>query len=320
PLLSTRTCDTKISEINGILGLELAPEKICSLCDRMQLGPTTYLPPQGEEGGGVRVTVPPTRSDVLHPVDVVEDVAIAYGYNNLPIALPGGASIGGALPLNHLSDLLRIELSQSGFVEMLTHGLCSTAENFTHLLRPVSEAVQLLNPANVEYEVVRTTLLPGALKTLAFNESLSHKEGIRLFEISDVVQVCDNDVGARNVRHVVALYSSLTAGFEVIHGLADKIMNALQIQPEQKYGASSLTSDELEARKRVARSDLAYSVRPSTDPAYFPGMSADVVVRNTTTDSEVVVGNLGVVHPNVLRNFDITYPCSVLEVNLELIV
>jgi phenylalanyl-tRNA synthetase beta chain len=39
----------------------------------------------------------------------------------------------------------------------------------------------------MEYEVVRTTLIPGALKTLAFNKSMSHKEGIKLFEISDIV-------------------------------------------------------------------------------------------------------------------------------------
>lgn len=52
----------------------------------MQLGPAEVVGMKGEEGGGgggkgIKVTVPPTRSDILHPVDVVEDVAIAYGFN-----------------------------------------------------------------------------------------------------------------------------------------------------------------------------------------------------------------------------------------------
>ena len=52
----------------------------------MQLGPAEIVEMKGEEGAvgsvkGIKVTVPPTRSDILHPVDVVEDVAIAYGFN-----------------------------------------------------------------------------------------------------------------------------------------------------------------------------------------------------------------------------------------------
>jgi len=61
---------------------------------------------------------------------------------------------------------------------MLTHGLCMTAENFEYLGRPNDgKAVRLLNPANEEYEVVRTTLLPGLLKTLNHNKSMSKKTG-----------------------------------------------------------------------------------------------------------------------------------------------
>lgn len=316
PLLSQRTCDTKISDVNGILGLELSPEEICKLCDRMLLGPAHHI----AEEAVIRVNVPPTRSDVLHPVDVVEDVGIAYGFNNLELQIPPTVCIGAPLPINQFSDLLRIEISQAGFMEMLTHGLCSTAENFTHLKRPVGPAVQLSNPANVEYEVVRTTLIPGALKTLAFNESISHKEGVRLFEISDVVLMDDkDDIGARNERHIVALYSSLTSGFEIIHGLTDKIMNAVQIQPEAAYGASSLTREEIEARRRVARPNLCYYVRPCDDPIYFAGMNAEVVLVNSETNEEKVVGNFGVVHPDVLKSFEITYPCSIVELNLELL-
>lgn len=66
----------KVSDITSIVGVDMDPTTICELCNKMQLGPAEYL---GDEKGTVQVTVPPTRSDILHSVDIVEDVAIAYG-------------------------------------------------------------------------------------------------------------------------------------------------------------------------------------------------------------------------------------------------
>lgn len=63
---------------------QIEEEEICRLCTKMQLGPAEVVEMGGAGGGGekgIKVTVPPTRSDILHPVDVVEDVAIAYGFN-----------------------------------------------------------------------------------------------------------------------------------------------------------------------------------------------------------------------------------------------
>ena len=96
----------------------------------------------------------------------------------------------------------------AGYTEVLTHGLVSTHDNFTALRKPVdlSVAVQLSNPANVEYEVVRTTLLPGLLKVLEHNKAASFANGFKIFEISDVVLkddkhvVTDSIVGAKNSR------------------------------------------------------------------------------------------------------------------------
>lgn len=312
PLLSQRTCDATLSEINGTIGISITPEQVVTLCNKMQLGPAEYL----SETDSVRVHVPPTRSDILHPVDVIEDVAIAYGYNNIVLEIPKTLTVGAPLPINQFTDLLRSEIASAGYVEMLTHGLCSTAENFTHLRRPVGPAASLLNPANVEYEVVRTTLLPGALKTLAYNKSISHKDGIKLFEISDVVFRADNEVGAQNVRKLVGLYAAHSSGFEVIHGLVDKVMTCSQIRPEDAYAANSLTADDIGDRKRVGRSGVVYSVEPSEDPCFFPGMGAQVVLHYDD-GSRKVVGVLGVVHPEVLANYDVSYPCSVTEIDVE---
>ena len=55
----------------------------------------------------IEVTIPPTRHDVLHPVDIYEDVAIAYGYNNLKKTIPKTMTIATQQPLNKLTDQLR---------------------------------------------------------------------------------------------------------------------------------------------------------------------------------------------------------------------
>jgi phenylalanyl-tRNA synthetase beta chain len=201
-------------------------------------------------------------------------------------------------------------------MEMLTHGLCSTAENFTHLRRPIGPAVSLSNPANMEYEVVRTTLLPGALKTLAHNKKISHKgDGVRLFEVSDVVLPCDNEVGARNLRKMVALHAAHSSAFEVVHGLCDRVMRCVQIVPQEAYAKASYNQVEFAELARVARPDMSYYFKPSTDPLYFPGMGADLVLNRDGKDT--VIGGLGVVHPDVLAKFDISYPCSVVELDVE---
>lgn len=325
PLLSTRTCDASVNEINGTIGIDIDPERMVELCSKMQLGPATFIPPTAgaasDDKGTIQVTVPCTRSDVLHAVDVIEDVAIAFGYNNIPLEIPRTLCFGAPLPVNHFTDLLRAEIARAGFSELLTHGLCSTAENFTHLRRPIGPAVSLSNPANVEYEVVRTTLVPGALKTLAYNKALSHKDGIKLFEISDVVLADATDpIGARNARRLVGLCAAYASNFEVIHGLADKVMTCVQIVPDKEYASMSLTPDQYADLLRVSRPDISYYVRPCEDPLFFEGMQAEIVLSSTDKDGkkeDKVVGTMGVVHPEVLANFEVSYPCCLLELDID---
>ena len=93
-----------------------------------------------------------------------QDVAIAHGYNNLRWTVPQTVTVGSELPLNQLTELMRLECAMAGFTEILTWALLSQAENFGHLQRPDdgATAVTIGNPATTEFEVCRTSLLPGA--------------------------------------------------------------------------------------------------------------------------------------------------------------
>lgn len=92
---------------------------------------------------------------MLHAVDIIEDVAIAYGFNNIPKRVAPTLTVGAPDPINLLTDLLRMEISRAGYTELLTHGMCSAAENFDYLRRKNDgkSAVVLSNPATIEFEV-----------------------------------------------------------------------------------------------------------------------------------------------------------------------
>lgn len=326
PQMYTRKERADVDFVNSIIGINITAERMVDLCNKIQLGPATLVTNQDGKAQ-LEVTVPPTRSDILHPVDIAEDIGIAYGYNNIAKRVPNTSTVGSEQPLNALGDLLREEIASAGYTEVLSHGLCSIRDNFTALRRTISAAVSLSNPANVEYQVVRTTLLPGLLKTLQHNKSASFASGFKLFEISDVVLpdnehvVTDTIVGAKNIRKLCAVYAGPTSGFEIIHGLVDRIMTLTEVAPEEEYIKNSSKGNE--EKYRVAREGWYYTIRELKEDhghpsarTYFPGRAAEVLLT-TPGSKRVSIGTFGILHPEVLGNFDIQYPSSCLELDLE---
>lgn len=116
--------------------------------------------------------VPPTRHDVIHDCDVYEDVAIAYGYNNIERIMPKTFTIASELPLNKLTDKLRHEMGFMGFTEALPFVLCSKEDVSVKIRKSLTSAVQISNPKALEFQVARTTLLPGLLKTIVANKHM----------------------------------------------------------------------------------------------------------------------------------------------------
>lgn len=88
--------------------------------------------------------------------------------------------------------------------------------------------MRIANPKTLEFQVVRTSLLQGLLKTI--RENRSHPLPIRVFEASDVVfKDAKMERQARNTRHAAAVWCNKTAGFEVVHGMLDRAMQMLEV-------------------------------------------------------------------------------------------
>ncbi|XP_027961099.1 phenylalanine--tRNA ligase beta subunit isoform X2 [Eumetopias jubatus] len=255
PELAYRKEIVRADLINKKVGIRETPENIAKLLTRMCLKSEVI-----GDGNQIEIEIPPTRADIIHACDIVEDAAIAYGYNNIQMTLPKTYTIANQFPLNKLTELLRHDMAAAGFTEVLTFVL-----------------------------VARTTLLPGLLKTIAANRKMPLP--LKLFEISDiVVKDSSRDVGARNYRHLCAVYYNKNPGFEIIHGLLDRIMQLLNVPPGEKGG---------------------YVIKASEGPAFFPGRCAEIFARGQS------IGKLGVLHPDVITKFELTMPCSSLEINIE---
>ncbi|GJJ07485.1 hypothetical protein Clacol_001687 [Clathrus columnatus] len=298
PDVSSRSMIAHASYINACTGLSLSSAQICSLLQRMTLSAKVS---SGDEGV-IQLQIPATRPDILHECDVMEDLAIAYGFNNLPRTFPPTNTVAQPLAMNKLSDLVRVEWAMAGWIEVLPLILCSHEENFAWLRRvdDGTEAVHIANPKTLEFQVVRTSLLPGLLKTI--RENRSHALPIRIFETSDiVVKDKTSERQARNIRHAAAVWCNKTAGFEITHGLFNRIMDILEI-PRIPIGDKTM--------------ETGYYLKETDDSTFLPGRAASIYYRESSS-RDVKIGVLGILHPNVLQNFEINYPCSALEFNLE---
>jgi phenylalanyl-tRNA synthetase beta chain len=226
PDLTPRTMHAEVDYLNQVTGLNLSPEEISKLLARMGHDVT----PSTSDKNILDVSVPITRADILHQADIMEDYAIAYGFNKLPRIYPNKtAAVSAPLPINKLADIIRLETAASGWTEVLPLILCSHEENFEWLNRKDDgkTAIKLANPKTAEYQLVRTSLLPGLLKTI--NSNKHHAVPMKIFECSDVGFIdMEQERKSRNERHFAAAIMGKTSGFEQVHGLLDRLMLMLR--------------------------------------------------------------------------------------------
>jgi len=317
PKIDPRPMDANIERMKKSLCLErLSSSQVRDLFIKMCI-PCEV---DKKDANKLKCLIPITRSDIMHECDLIEDLAIAHGYNNLDTAVPGAGAGAAEQPVNHLTDLVRQELAMAGLNEAYNWGLISNKENFSNLRREqkpedlwrvVSEPhfynpsvcpVTISNPKTVEFEILRTSLLPCLLKTIHSNKG--HQLPIRVFEVADVVvPEPTREVGCKNVRRVCVVHVSHTAQFEVTHGVLDQLMYALNCVP----------AHERKADNKRDKKKKPFSLEPSEDPAFFPGRQAHIVCEG------VNIGIIGELHPDVMNNrgFEIGMPASAFEMNIE---
>jgi phenylalanyl-tRNA synthetase beta subunit len=115
PDLSWRQTQAHASYINSCTGLNLSAPQVKDLLERMSLRTVVA----SGDADTLNVAIPPTRPDILHECDIMEDAAIAYGFNNLPNIFPATSTVAQPLAVSKLSDVIRHEWAFAGWVEVL---------------------------------------------------------------------------------------------------------------------------------------------------------------------------------------------------------
>lgn len=190
------------------LGERFTQDEMCSLLSR--LGHIAKAEPGSNT---ISIEVPPYRADIMHAIDFVEDIAIAHGYQNFKPSLPKFATVGRELPHVAEERKLRASMTALGFVEVATWTLMSKATQ--HAALDESETVEIKNPKTTETEILRPSLFPSLMSTLATNKTCGLPQ--RFFEIGRVANakgICSTRAGCI-MTDTVADFTGIKGIYEV---------------------------------------------------------------------------------------------------------
>ncbi len=272
PELEPEELEVGLEYVRRMLGFSITEEEAVESLRRMGYEAVA-------EGERLKVRVPCYRCDVMHVIDVVEDIAIGYGYDRIEGAALSLPQPGEELELERLEQKLRALMPGYGFTEVLNLMLSNEQENFRSMRRS-GRAVKLRNPISEEHTLVRTSLLPKLLATLRQNRHCELPQ--RIFEAGDVL-LMEEGRAVRSRRVAMAVVHA-KAGFAEIKGVAQGLMRDFGVRAE---------------------------FVPATDGAFIEGRCAAVVVAGRRA------GVLGEVHPEVLERFELEYPVAALELELQ---
>ncbi|CEF64541.1 Probable phenylalanine--tRNA ligase beta subunit [Strongyloides ratti] len=279
------TVETCTQTINKKLGVNLNDDDVIKVLSKM--GHTISK----KKDGGLVVSAVATRTDVLAECDIIEDVGIGYGYDNIIRTNPKDVTYGLPLNMSAITERLRIVMSSMGYTEALTFALMSK-DDISLLPGKFDESMVIIsNPKTRDCQAVRTNLIAGLLKTLSNNKTVPMP--IKLFEIQDVV-VRDEDAetGAKNIRKIAGIYCNTTAGFEIARGVVDQLLISLNI----------------------TTSSNGYKFVPGDNPIFFPDRCCQLVGPDNS-----IIGNIGCLHPLVLKQFSLGMPVCGFELTLEML-
>lgn len=278
PDLSPRRMKLRVEYARRMLGLKLSEAKVADSLRRCRLGVVRA----GE--GVLGVSVPPYRIDVMHEIDLVEEVALGYGFFRLRPTRPRAATTGAEHRLSTVARHAREAMVGLGFVEVMNLILTNEADHYQRMRLRAGEAVKLANPVSADYSIVRGSLLPGLMRNLADNRHESYPQ--RLFEVSDVIRPnLGRETATERRVHAAAASCHPTANFTEIKSCVEALLNNL--------GATK------------------YEIGEVRHPSFIPGRAAAIRYRRRS------VGVLGEIHPEVLNNFQLENPTGAFEVDLE---
>ncbi|MCD6331364.1 MAG: phenylalanine--tRNA ligase subunit beta [Thermoplasmata archaeon] len=213
PNLIPEEREVDINYASKILGMDVKKYAVKSL---QKMGYDAFM-----DGDMVKVKIPPWRVDILHAIDLVEDMAIGYGYEKFQPKLPEEMTFGKGVSFRKLHDILL----GLGFIEVVTLSLSNKEDQFQKMNVREKEIVEIENPVTTKHSCLRLSLLPSLLEILSKNKHNELPQAI--YEIGEVVNI--QNKMAKNFVYLAGVKISAKTGFTECKSLVEAIMRNLGI-------------------------------------------------------------------------------------------
>ena len=277
PNLSERLVKIRPDDVRDLIGLKLGRTEIVRLLRRARFDVKSATNTR------LVVRVPCYRLDIMHPVDIIEDIAIAYGLNNFQPRWPPDQTMGSLSPMEEFSDTVRGLMVGLGFQEVLGFEMSNAEKLYGKMNRQPGRPVEVANPKVITMTCLRSWLLPTLMEILSNNTHVEYPQ--KLFEVGNYVDWDDTlPTRTRDVRELACVSAHSRANFTEMKANLEPLMTNL---------------------------GLNFSVMPIEHPSFLTGRVGSIQIR----DEEV--GIIGEVTPQVLENWKIQNPVVAMELELN---
>lgn len=273
PDLTPSEMDLDLDYINKLLGVSLTKSKAVELLERMEFGFANN-----------KVLVPAWRNDILHQRDLVEDIAIAFGYENFEAEIPKVATIAEECGLYKFKKKVANLMTGLGLLELNTYHI-TNKDVLNKKMNCELDCIELENALTEDYSVLRSWMIPMLLQVLS--ENTHHEYPQNVFEIGEVfAKDKKTETGVKEYDKLAVVLCSKDADFTKIKQVFDYLMSNL---------------------------GLDYLSEATDHDSFISGRVAKVSVKGKKGE----IACLGELHPQVLANFNLEVPAAVLEVNVN---
>ena len=258
--------------VEGILGNSFTDDQIEDAIRRMG---GIY---NGDTSGNLSISMPRWRFDILHPIDLVEEVAIGHGYDDLAHDVPKAPLTAIPRTDGHLRRRIREALQGLGLIQIQSLTLSNDDDQFnTVRWKADGASTRMTNPITTEHTILRQNILPGLLRLLAANRHHDLPQGV--YELGTVV------INHSNTDRFAFLVAENSGGFASLRGRIQALMRDL--------GCND------------------WSLEPIEDGPWLAGRAASIMVEGKK------IGECGEIDPYVSESFELTVPMSGAQIDVS---
>jgi phenylalanyl-tRNA synthetase beta chain len=271
PDLSSEKMKISLENVNKLLGLKLTEKELKPLIEKM-----------GHNYNRGEVEIPAWRADMMHEVDLIEDVAIAFGYDNFKPEIPRISTIGEENPKEIIKRKISEILSGLEMLEVINYHLTNKKDQLTNMENSEKQEKNLIEveESKTEYNILRKDLSHYLLKVLSENRGSEYPQ--KIFEAGEVFKLENS-----HIKEEQNLSAAIAPGsYTDMKQILEYLFQMLNLKIEFKEA--------------------------SKNPSHFiEGRVAEIILDGR------MIGFIGEIHPKILKNWKIRMPVALFEIEIE---